>query len=225
MAVKFEHNLASNETRPIKELLIESSLALIIMDLIRYFLIYDQTGLPLGMIGAQTDFSSLSYFWSPEFWGGLIGFTRKRTRLLVGLYMVVTVVIITLASSVTATLIIPRYRNDWVGGSATFWLAGNSSELFPDILDENSIGGTLCTDPSIDTLTNHPVRWSQCIWSGYSVLMAFFASREASPSNQRNQPLYLYDSTISRRISLYEREYTISPETWALCPDVASSCR
>lgn len=195
------------------------------MDLIRYFLIYDRTGLPLGMIGAQTDFSSLSYFWSAEFWGGLKGFTRQRNRFLIGLYMATTVVIITLASSVTATLIIPRYRNDWVGGSATFWLAGNQSALFPDVLDERSIGGTRCISPSIDTLRNHPVRWGQCIWSGYFALLAFFASREANSWHQRNQPVYLYDSTISRRLSLHETTGAINPETWAFCPDVATSRR
>ena len=195
------------------------------MDLIRYFLIYDQTGLPLGMIGAQTDFSSLSYFWSPEFWGGLKGFTRKRNRFLIGLYLIITVIIITLASSVTATLIIPRYKNDWVGGSATFWLAGNHSTLFPDILDENSVGGSQCKEPSVNILRDHPSRWSQCIWSGYLALLAFFASREADSKLHRNQPVYLYDSVEARRLSIHESLASISPTTWAFCPDLATSRR
>ena len=192
------------------------------MDMIRYFLIYDTAGLPLGIIGAQTGVATLSYLWSPELWGGLKGFAQRRYKWLVGLYLTFTIIVILLVGPATATLIIPRYRNDWVGGSARFWLNGNNSLLYPDVLDKGSLGGLDCQNPTMNVLSDLPVDRSRCIWSGTSAIAEYFAAQEAGPARIRNQPIHLYDSTVARQLSLHQWAFKISPENWATTVDLPS---
>lgn len=52
----------------VQELLIVASLATVVFQLLRYELIYGE-GLPLGLLAAGFDFTTLSYFWSPEMLG------------------------------------------------------------------------------------------------------------------------------------------------------------
>ena len=141
----------------LQEMLIIASLAALVLEVLRYEMMY-RGGIPLGLVGSSFQFASLSYFWSPDFWGSFSpksGFQRRRKILLFGL-LSVTGGIATFAGPSTAVLLIPRVQ-DWQAGGSEFYLPGLSTEIWPDRLTFNpNEHNAVCALPNATSLVACP---------------------------------------------------------------------
>ncbi|GAW19346.1 hypothetical protein ANO14919_088320 [Xylariales sp. No.14919] len=107
----------------IQELFIMSSVGAMVLYTIREDLLFG-IGIPLGLVGADQAFTQISFFWSLEFWGGVLSYCRVeknhlRYRLLAllcfGGLLALT------AGPAVAILVIPRMI-PWPVGGGIFWL-------------------------------------------------------------------------------------------------------
>ncbi|RSL68006.1 hypothetical protein CEP54_002914 [Fusarium duplospermum] len=172
----------------IQELLIVASVGSVIFHIIRSELVFGD-GMTLGLLVSGFSFAQVSYFWSPEFLGGLgwglrcskdmshtQGWKRRGFVLLVfiggGLAL--------LAGPATAVLMIPR-KMDWPVGGGIYWLNGSDDQLWPRFLDAayySEINCTIDTGQFTDNrcpshgflrMYQHFISW----WNGYNTGYAF----------------------------------------------------
>ena len=83
------------------------------MDIIRHQLLFGSEGLPLGILASKQQFTEVQYLLSPELRFGLAGFSRRRKRLLFGLFILASTLISLFAGPSAALLLIPTQRSDW----------------------------------------------------------------------------------------------------------------
>ena len=150
------------------------SIGTIVMDILRNELLYGRDGLPLGMLGGKSRFTELSYFWSPEFWYGLNGFSSRRKRWLIPVFLFTAGLFAVLAGPAAALLLIPTMRDSWPAGSANFWVNGSDQTLWPATLDASAVGGPGCLLPPSQTVISSQQNSSGCIWAGHDYLAQSF---------------------------------------------------
>jgi hypothetical protein len=102
-----------------QELLIVASLAAIVIQVIRREMLNE--GAPLGLIGRIFSFSSVSYVWSPEFWGAMRSSNSLWAKLRLYGIVLLAVIVASTAGPATAVLMIPRTQPRLAGGSQ-FWI-------------------------------------------------------------------------------------------------------
>ncbi|KAF4948405.1 hypothetical protein FSARC_13756, partial [Fusarium sarcochroum] len=157
----------------IQELLVVSSLGTVIFHVLRSEIVFGD-GLPLGLVVSGWSFTSLSYFWSAEFWGGI--FSRetssgRRWRRAVLVFLIIAAGAIALmAGPATAVLMVPRTL-DWAVGGGIFWLNGSDAENWPSEIgadyyndwDCSTIDAQLadpkCPSAGFLALCNHYSNW------------------------------------------------------------------
>ncbi|KAI8633335.1 hypothetical protein F5Y19DRAFT_490508 [Xylariaceae sp. FL1651] len=130
----------------IQELFIMSSVGAMVLYAIREDLLFG-IGIPLGLVGADRAFTQLSFFWSLEFWGGVLSYRRVeriylRYRLLVLLCF--GGLLASTAGPAAAILIIPRMI-PWPVGGGIFWLNGSDTQIWPAYLDKEYLENVNCS--------------------------------------------------------------------------------
>jgi len=116
----------------VHEVLIGTSLALIVLDAVRYELVFGN-GLPLGLVGAGLAFDKFQYFTKKEFgvavkhWFNNENTVRKV--LFVGL-LLVSGLIATLSGPASATLLVPKSQ-EWPKGGTEYFLNGPTEDFWP----------------------------------------------------------------------------------------------
>jgi len=139
----------------LQEMLIVASLAALVMQVIRDEMMHGD-GVPLGLIGGGFQFASLSYFWSPEFWGSIGPGTRFKRRCRLWGLLSLTGLIAAFASPSTAVLLIPRIQ-EWDAGGSEFYLPNPPAEIWPDKLTFDSDGSdAFCALPNATDLVGCP---------------------------------------------------------------------
>ena len=117
----------------IHEIMIQASLATVILAYVRHELISDN-GLPLGALVSGLQISQFAYLWSIEFWGTLRSKTypiSRKLKLLIVILTCFTVAI--LAGPSSAVLLIPRL-DFWPAGSTDIWINATPDDLYPHLL-------------------------------------------------------------------------------------------
>lgn len=148
-----------------QELLIIASLATIVFANIRDQILSGD-GVPLGFLCSGFMFSQLSYFWSPEFWGGLTSRVGRRSKILTASLLLVAGAIAATAGPSAAILLVPRMQ-DWDAGGSEFYLEGGPETLFPDVLDVSSFpAGSRCVG-------HDGIKHAFCPSGGFSPLSAY----------------------------------------------------
>lgn len=113
------------------EMLILSSLASIVLTFVQRGLVLE--GIPLGSLLAAKEISTISYLWSPRFWGALPlknDGAKGQKRWSLVLLIAVSAILGVFVGPLSATLIIPRVGN-WPAGGTAFWVNGTRESLFP----------------------------------------------------------------------------------------------
>ncbi|RSL43929.1 hypothetical protein CEP54_014890 [Fusarium duplospermum] len=104
----------------VHELFIIASLGAVIFDVVRDELARGE-GLPLGLMGVGFSFSSVSFFFSSDFWAG-VSFSHPRKMRIIAL-VVTSGLIAPLVGPTSAVLMIPRELS-WAAGGGYLWLNG-----------------------------------------------------------------------------------------------------
>ncbi|KAK6069974.1 hypothetical protein SCUP234_10389 [Seiridium cupressi] len=92
----------------IVEILMQTSLGIILMSIVRYQL-FKESGLPLGSLLGPYSVTDVTYLWSLELWGSLLSkHARLWQRLVTALAIAATVVLASLVGPSIAVLLIPR---------------------------------------------------------------------------------------------------------------------
>ncbi|KAH8594151.1 hypothetical protein B0O99DRAFT_688174 [Bisporella sp. PMI_857] len=156
------------------ELFIIASLSTVLMDVLRYELLYSSTGLPFGILTAKTRFVNVTYLISPEFVFGVLKLSWRKAW--VTLLVVLFTLLAVLAGPSSALLMIPKTRDNWVAGRATFSMVGTNESIWPLKLDGSSIGGSHCLSPSEVHFESQPMNMSSCTWWGYQSILTSFLS-------------------------------------------------
>ena len=134
-------------TAKIQELLIVASLTTIIVHTIREHMLASD-GVPFGIVGGAFLFSSLSYFWSPEFWGSLQWRNTPWTKFRLYGTLVLSGFLAAAAGPSSAVLLIPRDQSFDAGG-ANIYLRGSAGEVWPTQLGISSdVLAPLCASPN-----------------------------------------------------------------------------
>jgi hypothetical protein len=119
----------------IQELLCVGSLTTIVLQALRNELV--DAGIPLGLLGSGIWYSSLSSFWSKEFWGALrwslTGYKRLRFLFL----LVLAGATVTVVGPASAVLMLPRSQSIPAGGTS-FQLDGTIAQYWPDVVTSGS---------------------------------------------------------------------------------------
>ena len=112
------------------ELMIQASLATIILAYIRHELVLGR-GIPFGALFSGLQVNQISYLWSMELWGSIGSRSLSPWRKLLMLMLVILVsVLAATAGPSTAVLLVPR-RDYWPAGSTHVWVNGSESEIWP----------------------------------------------------------------------------------------------
>jgi hypothetical protein len=194
------------------------SLAITISDIVREVLIQPNGGLPLGMISAAANFSQLSYFVSSRFWYGVRGLSRYRQTWFIATWLILSGIVVTLSGPLTAVLALPSRQVAWPAGAARFNVVGNESTVFPTRLDldNDSGGGFLCLQPSLDLLEIPPSTYLGCPWSGYTTLMSTFAQWGSDYAVYPINPVQFIEWVQLREINQTIRAGSYAPENWVI---------
>ncbi|KAK5091217.1 hypothetical protein LTR05_001398 [Lithohypha guttulata] len=121
----------------IQELLIVASVTTIVMHVLRSELVHGE-GLPLGLLAGGFLYSSLSYFWSPEFWGSFYSKAPWITHLRVYGIIVLGGLIAVFAGPSTAILLVPR-EQPWPAGGTTIYLPGPADHWWPTYINNTKL--------------------------------------------------------------------------------------
>lgn len=175
------------------------------MDILRYQLISSPSGLPIGILTAQTEFLDTMYLTSPVFRNGIRGVDRNK-RVLFTLFVFICSLIALLAGPSSALLLIPQVYTEWGAGGATFDLIGTDESIWPSQLDAQSIGGTYCQSPSNTVLSLQQLNQTSCIWFGYQSILQWWKSTHLADGQL--QTILIQDGNIERDINL--RYYSLS---------------
>ncbi|KAL9088144.1 MAG: hypothetical protein Q9159_003262 [Coniocarpon cinnabarinum] len=197
------------------ELLVAASLAQVVLDVFRREALFGRDGVPLGLIGSHLQFSDLGYFWSPEFWSGMKGFTSRQKQIFLWLLLVICGIIAVAIGPASALLLVPIQRDIWPAGSANLWLAGNQDYLWPTTLDNTTIDDT-CRDASIDLQQTQLVSTSGCAWNGFQSFLGFY---RASHQVQLNNVTFT-DGMVTRILQSFVDEV---PYPYSLAPNLAAA--
>lgn len=142
----------------LQELLIVASLTTIIVHSIRAELITGE-GVPLGILGSSFLFTSLSYFWSPPFWGALKAKAPLSTKVRLYTLLVLCGIVAATAGPSSAILMVPRSQT-WHAGGGLIYLPGNASTLWPDEVSIDSSVSDFC---QVSNATEIPI----CLSTSY----------------------------------------------------------
>lgn len=145
------------------------------MDVLRHELLHGPTGLPFGILTANTQFVDATYLISTEFRMNVFGLIQSKKWFLVPLLVACTLLAL-LAGPSSALLMIPQSHNDWDAGHATFYMAGTNESVWPTLLDQEYIGGTHCLSPNQSDLTAQLPSAESCIWWGSATIQEYFLS-------------------------------------------------
>lgn len=163
----------------VQELLIVASLATVVFQLLRYELICGE-GLPLGLLAAGFDFTTLSYFWSPEMLGSFRStYVKdwKPRRMALILFLVIVGALAVFAGPSCAVLMIPQTQ-DWPAGATTFQLNDTLNRTWAVALSAES------TDMRDICSAEGATGYGVCPSGGYNSLWAHYANN--NPSTYRN---------------------------------------
>lgn len=146
------------------ELLINSSIAMMLLSLIRYELTVE-SGLPFGALIAGHRFSELGYFWSLDFWGAVLSYPsrysfRRKVFLVAGVGAA-TFLAATAAPS-SAIAIMPQLGL-WPCCGTSFWINASNETLWPAEVTNSHAGGEACA--GLEATTN-----TSCPSAGFSAL-------------------------------------------------------
>ena len=172
----------------------------------------------MGLLVAQSSFSSLSYFWSLEFTSGCKGLKSNRTAILVAVPLIVAGLIAILAGPSSALLIVPKVRDHWAAGTTEFWINGTADELWPKTLNKDHVGGTACVDPTFTDLNAGQLNRTGCSWAGWAQLGEFFRNNHL---NDDNENITINEGLATREVVYWSSSPAIWQETWALGTNAA----
>ncbi|RFN53302.1 hypothetical protein FIE12Z_2452 [Fusarium flagelliforme] len=196
----------------IQELLVVASLSTVIFHVLRSELVFGP-GLPLGLLGAGFKFTSLSFFWSSEFWGSVAykGADHLRKASIFGL-LILSGLLAVLAGPTTAVLMIPR-ELEWKAGGVNFYLNGTKEEMWPNYLGV----------PTVNCSGSNWLNNSRCLANGYQSIHETFSNRRGSSQNGLIS-LQIADSDLYKTVHARARESeTYIVETWAYTAHVPSA--
>ncbi|KAH6951456.1 hypothetical protein DER45DRAFT_648343 [Fusarium avenaceum] len=212
----------------VQELLVVSSLSAVIFHVLRSELVFGP-GLPLGLMGAGFKFTSLSFFWSSEFWGSVRykQAPRRRKIFIFGL-LAISGVLAVLAGPTSAVLMIPR-ELDWKIGGYNFHLNG---QWVLDITasDHSQTPGTKeemwpqrPEPPPLDCSGSIWMNNSRCLASGYQSIHETFMNRRGN-SQIGVLALQIADGDLRKNVHARVREpFAPAVETWAFTAHVPSA--
>lgn len=161
------------------EIIVIGSLTTVAVDIVRSFLLGGS--IPLGMFAAHLQFADPLYFISEGFWASWRGFEKKAHFIAIAFFLFVCGVMALLTGPATAVLLVPVWRDMWYGGGTAYWLAGNSSTLWPQKLTVNDVGTTGCFNANTDQIYTQVISSSGCVWAGYNALRNNYKSSHQSP--------------------------------------------
>ena len=121
-----------------QELFIGASLDTIVSNVIRYYMTYET--LPFGLIAMHLQFTQTSFLCSPEFWCSPKALFRSWKGLLITPIIILGGLVALAAGPSSAVLLVPSQTNDWNAGGSLYYIAGNDSANWPNILDRNAVG-------------------------------------------------------------------------------------
>ena len=154
-------------TAKIQELLLVASLTSIVVYRLRRELVTD--GVPLGAIGGAFLFSSMSYFWSPEFWGSFNAKSSIWTKIRIYGLLVLCGLLAAIVGPASAVLLVPR-QQAWNAGAADIYLRGSPEEIWPQHLESlPQEAEKYCNGPDA---TMYPI----CPSGGYNSIMSYSRS-------------------------------------------------
>jgi hypothetical protein len=192
----------------VQELLIISSLATTVFHVVVQELLTGD-GVPLGLISCGIDFSRLSFYWSPAFWGGMKCKDAWKKWPLVTLLLLAGLIALTAGPS-SAVLMVPS-QQAWSGGWTQFFLNGTGEDLWPTVLAKDHTGSDTCKDA--EAAVSDP----SCIAGEFLALKQWSSTLGFVPGNVKIGPLFhikALDGLIlgyirqSRGLEMYK-------ETWA----------
>lgn len=114
------------------EILIGWSLGLIVFHAVRYELLFG-SGLPLGLIGSGLSFSSLEFYFRPEFCAAVkywFNYEKTLRKVAFVVLLVISGLTATLAGPASATLLVPKTQ-EWPSGGTRYFLNGSSEDFWP----------------------------------------------------------------------------------------------
>ena len=149
-----------------QELLIVASLASVIFDQLRERLLYGD-GVPLGLLSSGFSFSSLSWFWSPDFLAQL----RHRQNWLFISVLAVCGLIAATAGPASAVLLIPRILSDYPSGGTDYYIPGDADALWPSQIGLEHYGTPNKTGNGADCSSGNGWTSALCPSGGYLSLL------------------------------------------------------
>lgn len=115
------------------ELLVVGSLSAIIFHQIRHEIVFGD-GVPFGLLGGGLSFGQLSYLWTREYWAAASVRGKSWRLSFLVVFISLCTVLVSLIGAMSAVLIAPRFGRHPAGGTS-FWVMGNETTLFPDVLE------------------------------------------------------------------------------------------
>jgi hypothetical protein len=192
-----------------------ASLAAIVFELIRYNL-FQQDGLSLGLVGSGFSFTSINFFWSPEF----ISAFRSKSSIAKQKWLLLLLIVSTiLASTVgpsSAVLFVPSQAWSNVGGTQ-YYLKGTQDQLWPMQLTINNTGGTACRAGTYNPEND----WCMC--GGFQSLQGHLASHTRLPPDDGPFDVFMNDRGPNRMISGTFPVNSSGAEIWAYAPHAAAT--
>ncbi|KAM7210029.1 hypothetical protein V8F06_014586 [Rhypophila decipiens] len=200
------------------ETVIMASLTAVVVDLVRYFLVYKPLGVPLGLLGAGSRFSDMKYLLSKELHG--IWKTKYRTWAKVTVFVSIFFfcAMANLVGPSSAILLIPR-NHTWTVADFPFHLNGTRDDhLWPTTLTGDHIGGPECRPEVADQY-----KLAECVSGGYVGVANYHKSFISYPSDQKFE-FKIHDSRINRVLFGSTRQTWSShfSETWTMAPHAAT---
>ncbi|TKA76390.1 hypothetical protein B0A55_05259 [Friedmanniomyces simplex] len=150
-----------------QELLIVGSTTAVVMHVLRHELI-SGVGVPFGLLGGGFQFSGLSYFWAPEFWGAMLHapLTFRKKATLAGTLLVAGLVAVSAGPS-CAILLVPREQT-WNAGHGTFYLPGSNEMLWStDFASSMAPFDDCCFWPNASSYATCPSGGYADLWSAF----------------------------------------------------------
>ena len=137
------------------EIMIQASLALIVLSYIRYESVFGK-GVPFGTFLGGLRFLQVSYLWSPELWSSVTAtsITLKK-KLAILATLIVGGILATTVGPSSATLLIPRSIT-WQLQPSHFALNGSFQDVWPDHVDGRNIPGACGVLSSADVSNRCP---------------------------------------------------------------------
>ena len=203
----------------ILELLIIASTGKVVIACVRYGLLKDSDGVPLGLLMARLNFTQIAYLWDPAFFSGVSAVRGKRRKTGIALFVIICAIVAAFAGPAAAFLIIPTYRYDWPGGGTDFILKGAESYYFPSTIDETMIGPTFCQNPA-PAMVNAETRDVQtCLWCGYPSIKRYLKQRPLFWNSEFGETynFTLVDPLVTRQLTISQSlpwNSDAQDETW-----------